>query len=99
MAGFDVTAEGHGSSATSLATLVLVSLPTLSLLAGFLTPYACLFTCLIQMWALVADAGGSVFHLLTSVLNSGVLGVLGPGAYSVDGHLFGRRLVVVPLGR
>ena len=89
-------ATRHGFSVTSLETLVLVSLPALFLIAGFLTPYACLFTCLIQMLALFADAGGNVFHLLISILNSGILGVLGPGAYSVDGRVFGRRLLVVP---
>src|SRR5258708_1132386 len=40
----------------------------------------------------------SLFHLIAAIVVSLALGVLGPGAYSVDNKIFGRRLVILPHG-
>jgi hypothetical protein len=67
------------------------------LLIGILTPYLSFIVC---VYALVNLFGGGS-HLdelvLASLLsNSAALALLGPGAYSVDAGLFGRRVMVVP---
>jgi uncharacterized membrane protein YphA (DoxX/SURF4 family) len=67
--------------------------PALLLMIGFLTPYASAFTCLAQLWVFALSGSQHNFHLLLSVLNSVVVAMLGPGAYSIDAHLFGRRLL------
>ncbi len=89
----------HGTVMPSFTVISLISLFGLLLITGLLTPYACLVASLIQMSFLFGGAGGDVSHLLVSMLNSGILAVLGPGAYSVDGRVFGRRVVMVPPGR
>jgi hypothetical protein len=33
------------------------------------------------------------FPIIISILNSAALGMLGPGAYSLDARIFGRRIV------
>ena len=37
-----------------------------------------------------------IFHLVISILISAALAILGPGAYSVDARIFGRKLLTVP---
>jgi uncharacterized membrane protein YphA (DoxX/SURF4 family) len=69
----------------------------LCLAIGFLTPYLSFVVC---VYALVNLFGVSahldVLVLASLLLNSAALTLLGPGAYSIDARLFGRRVVVVP---
>lgn len=67
-----------------------------SLALGFLTPSCAVLCCLAEVAALAVSSGGNQFHLLTAILTSVVLGLLGPGAYSLDARLFGRRLLNLP---
>ena len=64
---------------------------------GLLTPYLSLVVCLYALGNRVGAADRLYEMILASVtLTSAALALLGPGAYSVDARLFGRRLVVVP---
>jgi len=79
---------------SSIHLLFLGALLTgLALTVGVLTPYLSFITCVYALVNLFRDS-----HLegLLLVLNSAALGLLGPGAYSGDARLFGRRVVVVP---
>lgn len=69
----------------------------LALTIGVLTPYLSFILCVYALVSLFG-AGGHLDVLLFAalLLNSAALGLLGPGAYSVDARLFGRRVVVVP---
>jgi hypothetical protein len=72
-------------------------LVSLCLTIGVLTPYLSFIAC---VYALV-NFFGAASHLdelvLASLLLTGAaLALLGPGAYSLDARLFGRRVVVVP---
>jgi hypothetical protein len=74
-----------------------------SLILGFLTPLACALAALagFGIAALSPSAVASSFFIgnplsfdvLIMVLASGLLG---PGAFSLDAHLFGRRKIVIP---
>ena len=66
------------------------------LLFGLMTPFAGLSSILIQIAILIVHGGADERHLVCSIVNCGVLSVLGPGAYSIDARLFGRRLLTVP---
>lgn len=63
------------------------------LITGFLTPYASATCLLIELGILILIPGTDEYHVAHLVLNCGVLAVLGPGAYSVDARLFGRRVL------
>jgi uncharacterized membrane protein YphA (DoxX/SURF4 family) len=69
----------------------------LCLAIGVLTPYV---SCIVCVYALVnlftASAHLDVVVSASLLLNSTALTLLGPGAYSIDARLFGRRVVVVP---
>lgn len=84
------------TSAWILSALVLVAI---FLCLGLLTPYCAVLGCVVQVGVLFLDASQNTFHLVISILNSGALAVLGPGAYSIDARLFGRRLLTVPTRR
>jgi len=72
------------------------------LVAGFLTPFASLLVGLsvlgIALSWLPAPPVAALGLSLTAMMLVLALGIalLGPGAFSVDGHLFGRREIVIP---
>ena len=86
--------------ASTLSSWVIVGfvLAALSLCLGLLTPYFSLLSSLLQTGVLLF-AGGNRFQFVTSIVGSGIVSVLGPGAYSVDCRLFGRRLLELPTER
>jgi uncharacterized membrane protein YphA (DoxX/SURF4 family) len=81
---------------SSLWTLLLFVMPAVALCCGFLTPCCATFCCLEELSALWMTGGQNQFHLILASLTSAVLAVLGPGAYSIDARIFGRRLLTVP---
>ena len=70
-------------------------LTALSMCLGLLTPYFSILSALLHIGVLVS-AGGNRFQLVTSLVGSGIISVLGPGAYSIDSRIFGRRLLELP---
>lgn len=90
----------HWTLITSLWSGAFFLVPAGFLLLGFMTPYASVASVLLQLGVLVLFRGNeNMPHLALSALNSAVLAVLGPGAYSMDARLFGRKLVTLPPGR
>ena len=76
----------------SFWSALLYVLPALCLIAGFLTPYSAILCCIVQMAELVIG-GANEFHVAISILDAAILAVLGPGAYSIDARIFGRRIL------
>jgi hypothetical protein len=85
--------SGGSSSYIVLAGILLISI---SLTIGFLTPLLSFFVCISAAVDLAIGPQRDSLVLILLVLNSAALGLLGPGAYSLDARLFGRRIVVVP---
>ena len=75
------------------AAVILVSLV---LSAGYLTPIVALVGLAFHAFIWWALGPGSAAAVATAVLNAVALALLGPGAYSIDSHRFGRRVVVLP---
>jgi len=63
---------------------------------GFLTPIASTLACLSAIAILLIDMRSDTLIVVSLILNSAALGLLGPGAYSLDALLFGRRILFVP---
>ncbi|QHN03614.1 hypothetical protein FTO74_09725 [Granulicella sp. WH15] len=71
-------------------------IPASFLVIGLLTPYFSVLSVLIQISFLMTTCNHDLFHVITSILSGGILAMLGPGAYSVDACLFGRKLIRFP---
>lgn len=82
---------GHGHVSASLGLLLLAML----LLAGFLTPFASAAAVVSEL-ALAALGDTWTFTAALLMLDPVLLVLLGPGAYSCDARLFGRRLLTLP---
>ena len=61
------------------------------LLLGFLTPIVAVVTGLIGLVVAFSN-----FDHVELVVLAGVIALLGPGAFSIDARLFGRRQVFIP---
>jgi putative oxidoreductase len=85
-----------GFTHSSVLALELVALASAILLVlGFCTPMAALLLVAVQVWlAFQAHELLGVHSLLAAI---GVaLSMLGPGAWSIDAHLFGRKRIDFP---
>jgi uncharacterized membrane protein YphA (DoxX/SURF4 family) len=70
------------------------------LIAGLLTPLACVFliTCC-ALDAVVRTPGSchpSTGTLIQTLISAVAIALLGPGAFSFDSRLFGRREIIIP---
>jgi hypothetical protein len=74
-------------------SFILLVLPASALCLGFVTPYASGICCLIELSAVIWSGGQSAFPVIISIANTAALAMLGPGAYSLDALIFGRRVV------
>jgi uncharacterized membrane protein YphA (DoxX/SURF4 family) len=94
---FDTGAGCLKSPLTLLLCLALAVL-TLLLCIGVLTPIVSVLACLFELasFSLFAHTDGR-YIVLTSV-NAAAIALLGPGAYSLDARLFGRRVIIFPAG-
>lgn len=64
-----------------------------SVAIGLFTPFFAALACLLAIARLLDPNHAFAFEHLLATLNALSLALLGPGAYSVDARLFGRRIV------
>jgi putative oxidoreductase len=65
------------------------------LLAGFWTPVAGALLALAEMFLAFSHTHDPAIHILIAALGV-ALAMLGPGAWSVDARLFGRKRIQIP---
>lgn len=65
------------------------------LLAGLWTPVAGASQAIVEVWFGFSQKGGADVHFLLAVLGVSLV-MLGPGAWSVDARLFGRKRIDIP---
>lgn len=79
---------GASPAPVAVAQNVLQAAAGLFLLIGLWTPAVGALAALDQIWIAFSDA--APIHILFAVLSAGVA-MLGPGVWSIDARLFGRR--------
>jgi uncharacterized membrane protein YphA (DoxX/SURF4 family) len=101
--GAALFSDRHDSGFLALAVVSALIIFGLLLLIGFLSRYAAFLAALIGSscafsWSLISKTGPLLTpttSLLYTVLVTAVI-CLGPGAFSLDARLFGRREIVIP---
>jgi uncharacterized membrane protein YphA (DoxX/SURF4 family) len=78
---------------TSVGWMIPLIILSAALFLGLMTPYCSTLCCLLDLGTIWKINGLGEFHLAISAAVSAVLAVLGPGAYSVDARIFGRKLL------
>jgi hypothetical protein len=94
MLAFNVMHRFEFSPSLRWAVISLIALTSFSLCLGFLTPILSVVACAAAVANLFLGQPINLVYVLR-VLTSAALFFLGPGAYSVDATLFGRRVTVV----
>jgi len=75
-----------------------VLLISFSLLIGFLTPFLCVIGAVLVIANMLINPQASSVVGVIAIANAVALALLGPGAYSLDAKLFGRRVTIVRSG-
>jgi putative oxidoreductase len=75
----------------ALASIVLGTL----LLVGFCTPIAAVGQVIIETWLLLSALRFSTIAAVSALVGMSLI-MLGPGAWSIDSRLFGRRRIDLP---
>lgn len=69
---------------------------TAALCLGILTPVFSVLIAALELVKLFVSDGSVWLAPLLPIVNVAVLALLGPGAYSIDAWLFGRRVLISP---
>lgn len=88
--------SGRVSWPAALWLAVVSLVAALAVAGGFLTPILALICGALKVYALIGTAHGITPLLVLALLLSIAVAMLGPGAYSLDAKMFGRRVVLLP---
>lgn len=94
----ELTASAGRSPVVWMAVSILLA-SGVGLIIGFMTPVASSLVGLCVLGILFSWIPAPPLSLMVAVLaviTALAIALLGPGAFSVDGHLFGRREIVIP---
>ena len=94
--GLQLLSESNCTGALPWWQAAVVTLVGLALVLGALTPVAAVSAALYQMLCLAHANWPHATPLLIAAMTAVALALMGPGAYSVDARLFGRRRLVLP---
>lgn len=87
-----VDASNASSAHSTILACVFIAC-ALTILAGFITPVAAILAALAETAVLNAHVAQIALLEVAPIVVAVSLALLGPGAYSIDARLFGRRLM------
>lgn len=73
----------------------LIAVTALSLLMGALTRFSAGLACMAAIGSAILSAKGLDLLFALHALNAAALCILGPGAFSVDARIYGRRIITI----
>jgi hypothetical protein len=94
-ASLHIDPSGHFGLNPNMLVFVAFAALSAALAVGLLTPLVSLLAGIAETAILLAGATSVVVAAFLGPLDAAILLLLGPGAYSLDARLFGRRVVVL----
>jgi putative oxidoreductase len=82
----------NSTPATPIAPHIAGAVLGVFILAGLWTPIAGALIAAVELWIALASGGNAWMSIILAVLG-GTLAMIGPGAWSVDALLFGRKRI------
>jgi uncharacterized membrane protein YphA (DoxX/SURF4 family) len=79
----------------SIAPQIIVASAGILLLVGLWTPVVGTLVALDEVWIAFSLAGNPSFPIMLAALGA-ALAMIGPGAWSIDARLFGRKRIKTP---
>jgi uncharacterized membrane protein YphA (DoxX/SURF4 family) len=87
----------HDTGASALQTpRVIVAAAAVLLLAGLWTPIAGTLVAIAEVWITVSRQSGDPWYPVILAALGVAMAMLGPGAWSIDARLFGRKHIDLP---
>jgi len=93
---FAISSASHFDVSSAVPVVVGILLVSLSVALGFLTPVGSALAGAVALAEVMAGHHARSVVSCIPVLDAAALALLGPGAYSVDAWMFGRRVTVLP---
>jgi putative oxidoreductase len=91
---YDVTAIPEGMRAAQEAPRFLAAGAGVLIFLGIWTPGSAAAIAILEIWVAVASASEFRLSLMVATIAAG-LAMLGPGAWSLDARLFGRKRISI----
>lgn len=91
----EVITDPFAPERLTLSLELLTAVCSALLIIGLWTPLASVCISLCELSLLFVTYGDATIHIVLAVLGA-ALAMLGPGAWSVDGRLFGRKRIQIP---
>lgn len=88
-----IVALNQFPAAGPIVPQIIAAVLGLFILAGFSTPLAGALLVIIEVWIALAGAGNELSFVLAVL--GGTLAMIGPGAWSIDARLFGRKHIAI----
>lgn len=89
-----VTGLGKTPHFSAVLTQLIAAGAGLLLLIGLWTPVAGAVVAFVELWFVLSRTGDPWLPGILAIL-SGTLAMIGPGAWSIDAHLFGRKHIEI----
>ena len=92
---FGIAGLGEQHPLAFLAPQMIGATAGILLLAGLWTPVAGAIVALVEVWIAFSRGGNPSFPVMLASLGA-ALAMIGPGAWSIDARLFGRKRIKTP---
>ena len=86
---------GEAPQSLLIVTHMIGAIAGAFLFVGFWTPLAGTVVAIAEIWIVFSQPGDPWIHVILAILGA-TLAMIGPGAWSIDARLFGRKHIQTP---